>query len=279
MSDSILELKDLEYHYPSASPCLKGIDLTVRRGKNLAVLGANGAGKTTLLLQFNGTLRPSRGTILLEGEAVDYSRQGLLKWRQKVGLVFQNPDDQLFAGTVLQDVSFGPRNLGLPIGEIQKRVGTALAALGIGNVSDRPTHMLSFGQKKRVALAGAIAMQPSILILDEPTAGLDPRGAEQFLSILGELKASGVTLILSTHDIDLAYEWADEVLILGEGAIVGLGQPGELLRDKGLLATSSLTMPWVLELSQALQKRKLLGDEMPRSRDDLLAQLKMERES
>lgn len=171
---TLLEAYGLTYDYPGGVQALSGLDLSVERGRRLAILGPNGAGKTTLLLHLNGTLRPTSGRVLLDGVVAGYCRADLTVWRRRVGLVLQDADDQLFAASVAEDVSFGPLNLGLSDEEARQRVDEALAALRIADLADRPTHMLSFGQKKRAAIAGAVAMRPEILLLDEPTAGTRP---------------------------------------------------------------------------------------------------------
>lgn len=270
---AILEARGLCYHYAGGVPGLSGLDLAVTAHQRLALLGANGAGKTTVLLHLNGTLRPDRGELWLRGARGDYSRAGLLAWRQQVGIVFQNPEDQLFAGTVYQDVSFGPLNLGLPASDVRARVDAALAALEITDLHDRPTHMLSFGQKKRVAIAGAIAMHPSVLILDEPTAGLDPDGTAQLLHALHVLHQAGTTIVLATHDMDLAYEWADTVAVLGGGRTLGQGAPDAVLGDRELLAACRLRMPFLLELARGLAAAGVPVAPMPRTREALLATL------
>ncbi len=273
MADVILEARGVAYRYPGGAQALRGIDLAVPRGIRLAVLGANGAGKSTLLLHLNGTLRPERGAIILDGQPVEYSRRGLLRWRRQVGLVFQDPDDQLFSATVYQDVSFGPLNLGLPEPEVRERVEEALQALEIAHLRDRPTHLLSFGQKKRAAIAGIVAMRPGVLILDEPAAGLDPDGAEQLLALLERLHRAGTTLIVATHDMDLAYGWADEVVVLHEGAVLRHGRPEVVLRDGAALICARLRMPWVLEIGVRLLEMGWIADgfRLPRKRSELLA--------
>jgi cobalt/nickel transport system ATP-binding protein len=258
MVDTILEVKDLRYSYSGASElcqrcgghraaAIDGLDLTIERGQRLALLGANGAGKSTLLQLLNGTLRPTSGTILLDGLATDYTRKGLLRWRQKVGLVFQNPDDQLFAATVYQDVSYGPLNLDLPESEVRCRTDEALSLLGIANLADSPVHMLSGGQRKRAAIAGIMAMRPEVLILDEPTAGLDALGSAQFLVFLDQLSARGTTVVLAVHDTDLALAWADEVAVLIHGRVARQGAPQEILLDQEFLTAAHLRMPLVLD--------------------------------
>ena len=224
MTPAILSARDLVFSYGDVAG-LDRLSLEVSEGRRLAIVGANGAGKTTLLLHLNGTNRPAAGAVLLRGEPVTYDRAGLTALRTAVGLVFQNPDDQLFAGTVYQDVSFGPLNIGLSEDVTRSRVEDALEALEIAHLRDRPTHMLSYGQKKRAAIAGAVAMRPEVLILDEPMAGLDPSGSWHLMGLLTRLHEAGTTLVVATHDMSLAYEWADEVAVLRDGRIVAHGEP------------------------------------------------------
>ena len=246
--------------------------MKVPRHARLALLGANGAGKTTLLLQLNGMLRPTRGTVLVEGRPADYSRKSILRWRQKVGLVFQEPDDQLFAASVQQDVSFGPLNLGLSEAEVRQRVEEALAAMGIADLAEAATHMLSSGQKKRAAIAGVLAMKPEVLILDEPSAGLDPRGVGQLLDTLESLYASGTTIVISTHDVDLAYGWADEIAILTDGRMFAQGPPADVMQDEAGMQSAHLRVPWVLAFAKRLEANGYLIDpsRMPRTFEQLI---------
>ncbi|MDX2033779.1 MAG: ATP-binding cassette domain-containing protein [Blastocatellia bacterium] len=276
--DTVLEALDLHYHYDNAICALQGLALRIRRGRKLAVAGANGAGKSTLFLHLNGILKPERGEIQLEGRPVDYSRQGLLRWRQAVGLVLQNPDDQLFAPTVEQDVSFGPMNLGLDEAEVRLRVEEALCALGIEELRGRPPHQLSFGQKKRAAIAGAVAMRPRVLILDEPSAGLDPQGVESLMAALDRLHAAGATLVMATHDINLVCEWADDVAILAAGRVATQGPCEPVLTDREILNEAGLRAPLLFEIGARLRAMGILPREgaLPRSRDALLAALPAE---
>ncbi|MCE1237694.1 MAG: ATP-binding cassette domain-containing protein [Hyphomicrobiales bacterium] len=237
---SLLVAEGLTYVYPGGVPALDHVDLAVARGRRLAVLGPNGAGKTTLLLHLNGTLRPSAGRILLDGAPVAWDRAGLVAWRRRVGLVLQDADDQLFAPTVFEDVSFGPLNLGLARDEAEARVREALEALDIADLADRPTHMLSFGQKKRAAIAGAVAMRPEILLLDEPTAGLDARSARRLLATLEALEAAGATLVFTTHDVVLAHRFAHDAVLFQDGRIVGHGPARDLLRDAAAMDRAGL---------------------------------------
>lgn len=253
----MLHTFDLTYHYagselarslnPSLRPeAISALNIHIRKGARLALLGANGSGKSTFLLHLNGTLRPSRGHVRLHGEQLGYGCKELLHWRSQVALVFQDPDHQIFAGTVGQDISFGPMNMGLPLPEVRARVQAALAALELEPFVDLPPHMLSHGQRKRVALAGALAMNPELLLLDEPTAGLDPQGTAHLLRALERLGAQGMTQVLSTHDLDLALEWADEVVILREGTLLAQGEPATLLKDATLMAQAHLRVPYAL---------------------------------
>jgi cobalt/nickel transport system ATP-binding protein len=252
---------------------LAGADLSVAAGGRLALLGANGCGKTTVLRCLSGALRPQRGVVTRDGAPVSYSVRGLRRHRQAVQLVMQDPDDQLFAASVGQDVSFGPLNLGLGRAEAADRVAEALALLSIGHLRDRPTHLLSFGERKRVALAGAMAMRPAVLALDEPTAGLDPVGVEATIVALERLRAAGTTIVLSTHDVDLALRWADRVAVVVDGRITQ-GAPAELLGDGDLLGRARLEPPWLIRVAGHLAGLGLLPEgAAPRTVADLVAAL------
>ncbi len=265
-----LAARELTYRYGDVVG-VNGLSLDVSEGRRLAIVGANGAGKTTLLLHLNGTHRPLSGEVLLRGAPIAYDRQGLTALRTAVGLVFQNPDDQLFAGSVFQDVSFGPLNIGLSEAAARERVEDALDALEIAHLRDRPTHMLSYGQKKRAAIAGAVAMRPDVLILDEPMAGLDPSGSWHLMGLLTRLHETGTTLVVATHDMSLAYEWADEVAVLRAGAIVAHGKPQDVMHDPAELAHCGLRVPWVADVAQTLRACGVLPADVPppRTRDEL----------
>ncbi|MDR3373491.1 MAG: ATP-binding cassette domain-containing protein [Ancalomicrobiaceae bacterium] len=271
----VLEAIGLHYAYEGGVAALSGLDLAVERGRRLAILGPNGAGKTTLLLHLNGTLRPSTGEVRLDGLPVGYGRRHLIDWRRRVGLVLQDADDQLFAATVAEDVSFGPLNLGLGDAEARERVGEALRALDISDLADRPTHMLSFGQKKRAAIAGAVAMRPDVLLLDEPTAGLDRQGALLLLAELEKLSKAGTTLVFSTHDVDLAWSFADDVALFERGRIVAQGTSDAILTDAAALAQCGLQPPFVARIGLCLKERQAPGNgtALPRTEDQAIAAL------
>jgi cobalt transport protein ATP-binding subunit len=253
------------YRYPGGVAALDDVSLSVGRGRKLALLGANGAGKTTFLLHLNGLLRPQLGEIHLDGARMGYSRPALKAWRQRVGLVLQDPNDQLFAATVYEDVSFGPLNLGLSAAAARERIAAALAALDITDLADRPTHMLSLGQKKRVAIAGVVAMTPEFLILDEPTAGLDGDGSARLLSLLDDLHRGGTTIVIATHDTDLALEWADDAAVFCHARLERAGPAADVLADRALLARAALRCPWAVDLAELLNGDGAAADR-PRSR-------------
>ncbi|MEI6205285.1 MAG: ATP-binding cassette domain-containing protein [Desulfuromonadales bacterium] len=226
----ILELKETSFRYPDGSVGLDRCSLTILRGSRTVVLGANGSGKTTLFVHLNGILRPQTGTVLYSGAPLEYSRKGLHSLRSHVGLVFQNPDSQLFSASVREDVSFGPLNLGLDVRTVRKRVEDALQAVGMVECADKPVHNLSYGQKKRVCVAGVLAMQPEVIVLDEPMAGLDVAMQKELTAILDRLHTAGLTVLIATHDIDFAYGWSDEAIVLQKGRPLSQGNAKEVLQ-------------------------------------------------
>lgn len=230
---------------------LRGADLTVPRGQRMALLGANGSGKTTLLRTLSGAVRPDSGTVRIDGNALAHNRKGLRIHRQVVQLVAQNPDDQLFAADVFRDVSFGPLNLGLAEDEVRGRVEHALAVLAIADLADRPIHELSFGQRKRVAVAGALAMQPCVMLLDEPTAGLDPQGVDEMVAALESLIVDHTTVVIATHDVDFSLWWADSVAVLVDGR-VHHGDPVDVLSDPELIQRARLRRPLISQVAAEL---------------------------
>ena len=252
----MLEVKNLKYSYNSDYQALKGVSLKVERGQMIALLGKNGAGKSTLFLHLNGIYRPDEGQVFIDGEELKYDKKSLLKFRQKVGIVFQNPDDQIFAPTVEEDVAFGPLNLGLPMEEVQKRVVESLARVGMSGFEKTAPHHLSGGQKKRVAIAGILAMKPEVMVLDEPTAGLDPQGVVNLSKLLDELNEEGITIIISTHEVDLVPNYADKVFVLVDGKLIGEGTPKEIFAQPEILEKANLKVPIVTDLFQQLEKEQ-----------------------
>lgn len=240
-----LEIENLDYAYPDGTRALHEINLRVEQKKKTALLGTNGSGKTTLLYHLNGAIPAQEGQVRVMGRPV--TKENLRPVRKMVGLLFDSPDNQLFSTTVYGDVAFGPRNMGLSGEEVEKRVGEAICRVGIEGLAARPPYCLSLGQKKRAAIAGILAMDPEIMACDEPFSGLDPAVAGQFRDILDELKKQGRTLIYSTHDVDLAYGWADQVVVMKEGRILEAGST-ELLQDESLMREASLRLPMLAEL-------------------------------
>ncbi|MFM9371971.1 energy-coupling factor ABC transporter ATP-binding protein [Streptomyces sp. Da 82-17] len=270
MSVPLVSLRGARYAYEDGPTVLDGLDFDVTEGRALALLGRNGSGKTTLMRLLSGGLRPDAGQLSVDGAPVAYDRKGLVRLRTSVQLVVQDPDDQLFAASVAQDVSFGPLNLGLAGPEVRARVDEALAALDITGLADRPTHLLSYGQRKRAAIAGAVAMRPRVLILDEPTAGLDPDGQERLLDTLARLRAAGTTVVMATHDVDLALRWADDAALLTPAG-VRCGPAPHLLGRSELLAQAGLRLPWGVAVGSLLRAQGLTAadGEVPRTAEEL----------
>ncbi len=271
MSHLDLRARGLRFGYGDR-PVLAAADLAVAGGSRVAVLGANGSGKTTLLRCLSGSLTPSGGTVTLDDTPVRYDRAGLRAHRRTVQLVLQDPDDQLFSADVRRDVSFGPVNLELSETEVRERVAEALSLLGIADLADRPVHRLSYGQRKRVAIAGAVAMRPCVLLLDEPTSALDPAGVGELLTALTRLEANRTTVVIATHDVDLALRWADSAAVVVDGRVVQ-GEPSTVLGDRDLIARARLRLPWVLDVADRLGLPSDVTD-APRDLETLVASVR-----
>ena len=271
----IVEASELSFGYGAGRWAVHNLSVSLAPSSRVCLLGTNGAGKSTLLMLLNGTLRPCAGNITVRGRAIDYSRAGLANLRREVGIVLQDPDDQLFAATVEQDVAFGPLNSGLGAVEARACVRSILQELEIAHLADRPIHELSLGEKKRVAIAGALVLGPSILLLDEPTAGLDHDGVTALLGVLNRLHSRGASILLATHDTDLAYEWADDAWVLADGSIAASGPAVEVLTDTTALKKAGLRVPFLA--AAALECRAIWPDldrvPLPATREDLFKQL------
>ena len=249
----MIEVRNIKYAYNSDYQALKGVSLKVEKGEMVALLGKNGAGKSTLFLHLNGIYQPDEGQVFIDGEELKYDKKSLLKFRQKVGIVFQNPDDQIFAPTVEEDVAFGPLNLGLSMEEVQDRVEEALSRVGMSGFEKTAPHHLSGGQKKRVAIAGILAMKPEVMVLDEPTAGLDPQGVVDLSILLNELNDEGITIVISTHEVDLVPNYAKKVFVLVDGLLIAEGTPKEIFAKPEILEQANLKVPIVTDLFQQLE--------------------------
>lgn len=257
MTDIHLETKNLTFTYPEGTEALKNVNIQIKKGEKIAIMGPNGAGKSTLFSHFNGLTEPTSGHIEIDGEKIVYEKEELLKVRQKVGIVFQDPNDQLFAPTVKEDVAFGPMNLGLDYDEVKKRITESLEMVGMTGFEDKTPHHLSGGQQKRVAIAGIVAMRPDIMILDEPTAGLDPEGVDKVLNILDELNKEGMSIVISSHDIEMVNEFADKIFVLYHGEIIAQGDKKEIFSDKELLKKAHLKAPVTTEILYKLKENGL----------------------
>ena len=256
MTTYAIEVRDLSYAYEDGTQALDHISFGAERGRVTGILGSNGAGKSTLFLNLNGVLTPQDGQVLLEGIPVSYQRRDLPQLRRKVGLVFQDPDDQLFSADVYRDISFGAVNLGLEETEVRRRVDAAMERTGISHLRDKPTHALSYGQKKRVAIAGVLVMEPSVMILDEPTAGLDPQGVSDIMGLLAQLRSQlGITIILATHDMDIVPLYCDQVYLLSGGRMVEAGTPSDLFLHPEKLRENHLRLPRIAHLMEILADR------------------------
>lgn len=233
-----VDLEHVHYRYPDGFEALRGVDLHIGNGEKVALVGPNGAGKSTLMLQLNGTLRPVHGSVRVAGLPV--AKETIRRVRSEVGLVFQDPDDQLFSPTVFDDVAFGPLHMGMAADEVHRRVEQALAAVGMAAFAHRVPHRLSLGQRKRVALATVLSMSPSILVFDEPSAGLDPRGRRELIALLRGLDQ---TMLVSTHDMRLVAEVFPRTVVVDDGQVVADGPTDRILADADLLERHGLEAP------------------------------------
>lgn len=254
--NAMIETDGLVYAYEDGTVALDHISFRAEKGKITGLLGPNGAGKSTLFLNLNGVLEPKAGRVLIGGQEVSYDRKSILELRRRVGIVFQDPDDQLFSADVYRDISFGAVNLGLSEEEVRRRVDDAMEKTGVTHLKDKPTHALSYGQKKRVAIAGVLVMKPDVMILDEPTAGLDPMGVSDIMHLLLSLRENlGITILIATHDIDIVPLYCDYTYMLKSGKIILSGTPKELFEHPELLRENSLRLPRIAHLMEILRDR------------------------
>lgn len=268
----IVETEELSYTYEgNDSKALDKVSLKLGRGQKIAFMGGNGSGKSTFFLCLNGILKPREGRVLIDGCPVEYTRKGLLDVRQKVGIVFQEPDDQLFSASVFQEISFGILNLGVDEEKARSEVEQVIQELGITPFRDRPTHALSGGQKKLVVIADILVMHPKVLILDEPAASLDPKHRKLVRSIVEGLSEKGLTILMATHDVDYAYAWADEIVLLHEGKVLRQGTPRQVCGDEKAMEQANLELPAALRLYRRMVQKGILSpeEEPPKTIEDL----------
>ncbi len=277
MEEILLQAEDLCYSYGQGKEVLRDINITVRKGEKIVVLGSNGAGKSTCFLNLNGVYRPDSGRILYRGKEI--GKKDLNELRKNVGIVFQDADNQIIASTVFAEVSFGPMNLKLPREEVMKRVEDALGYMNLGSMRDRPPHYLSGGEKKRVSIADIIAMESEVVIFDEPTASLDPVNVEMLEGVLDKMNEMGKTLLISTHDVDFAYRFADRAVIFAGGRIIADGPIREVFEDDEVLNQANLKRPVLLEVYNSLVSHHILevGGAPPRDAGELEMLLKTQK--
>lgn len=251
----MIKTESLSFSYDGCTQALSEINLELRDGEFLALLGGNGCGKTTLLKHLNGLLKPSSGKVFLESKELRLFKDEEIF--RRVGMVFQDPNDQLFGATVGQDVAFGAVNLGLKPDEVTQRTAEALRMVGASDLSEKAIHTLSFGQKRRVAIAGVLAMEPEAILLDEPTSGLDPRGVSLIMRLLRRLnKERGIAMIMATHDVELVPLFSDRVAIMSKGRIITEGTPGKVFARTDMIREVELRLPRVGHLIEILQKKE-----------------------
>ena len=258
MGYPILKVENLYYVYGNGKSALEDVSVEVYEGEKIAVMGSNGSGKSTFFLNMNGVFKPEHGKIIYRGAVVN--KKNLKELRKSIGIVFQDADNQIIASTVRAEVGFGPMNLKLPKEEVLERVEEALAYMNISDFKDRPPHYLSGGEKKRVTIADIIAMKPEIIIFDEPTAALDPINALMLEEVLAKLTSEGKTMLISTHDVDFAYRWAERVLVFSQGKIIADGPPLEIFQNRLILKQANLKQPTMLEIYESLVAKHLLED-------------------
>lgn len=272
--DYSLAFEDVVFHYPdTVEPALRGLTAAIPRGCKTALLGHNGSGKSTLFLHAVGLLRPQTGTVRQAGLPVSYAKKELAALRRRVGLVFQDPEQQLILSTPLEDISFGLRGTGMPEAEIAARCAAVLELLNLTALKDKPIHQLSLGQKKRTALAGVIAMEPELILLDEPTSYLDPLSEAQLLDGLDSIHRKGTTVVMATHDMNLAYRWADWIIVLDQGVCRAAGAPEAIFAGGELLQAMGLALPLLAELWHSLPPRVTAGHAAPRNAEEFKAVL------
>lgn len=266
--DVILKAEDVYFSYEDDdSHALNGLSMEIKRGEKIAIMGANGSGKSTFFLCCTGVLWPQKGKMYLEGKEIRYDKKSLLELRSKVGIVFQDPDNQLFSASVYQEISFGILNLGVPEEKAREEVERVIADLEITPFRHKPTHALSGGQKKQVSIADILVMHPDIIILDEPVAALDPRHTMMVNHMVDQMTENGITVLMATHDVNYAYEWADEIMLFHEGKVLMRGTPAEVFENRAVLEQTNLKPPVVLELFESLQEKGILNTSLPFPKD------------
>lgn len=248
----MIKTKGIDYTYEDGTTALKNININIDMHRIIGIVGSNGSGKTTLFLNLMGLLKPSRGKIFLDDKEMKYSRKALIETRKKIGIVFQDPDKQIFYSKVYDDVAFGPRNLNIDEKEVNRRVENSLESVSMVEFKEKPVHLLSHGQKKRVAIAGTLAMDNEVILFDEPTAGLDPVSTDQIVNIIKDLSLKEKKIVISSHDMDMIYELCDYIYVMAEGEIIGEGIPQEIFLEENIINRAKLKEPWMVKIHKGL---------------------------
>ena len=256
--NTILECKNLYFSYSdNDNYALKNVNISIKQGQKIALMGANGSGKSTFFRCCAGILKPCKGNLFFHNEKIKYDRKNLLNLRSKIGIVFQEPDNQLFCASVYEEISFGVLNLGFSEDETCLKVDNIIKTLNIQSFCEKPTHALSGGQKKQVAIADILVMSPEIIIFDEPAAALDPKHIKIVREIIDKLTENGLTVIMSTHDVDYAYEWADEIILFDNGEVIMQAKPIDIFTNNTVLDKTNLEKPTVIKLFESINDNKI----------------------
>jgi cobalt/nickel transport system ATP-binding protein len=249
----MLKMNNVTYEYDKDNIALKNINIDLSKGSMVGIIGANGSGKSTLFMNFAGILKPTYGEVLYKDKQLKYDKKSLYELRKDVGIVFQDPDKQIFYSNVYDDIAFALRNIGLDEETIKIRVNNALLGVDGFEFKDKPVHFLSYGQKKRVAIASVLAMQNNIILFDEPTAGLDPISTKSIVNILKDIYNNGRKVVISSHDMDLIYEICDYVYVLNRGSILGEGNIDEIFLKDDILKQAGLSQPWLVKIHKNMK--------------------------
>jgi len=272
MSESLINIKNVSFTYPNGDVALDTINFEIPKGKKIALLGGNGAGKSTLMLLLNGILKPTAGILDYEGENYKYSKKALRNLRSNIGLLFPESDYQLIAPTVYEEISFGLLNLFSDEEIVRQKVEKAIQDFSLQDIINKSPHQLSTGQKKRVCLAAILAMEPELLICDEPTSNLDPVYSKKIFKYLDALNQKGKSILIATHDVNHAYSWADYVIIMNKGQILTSGKPQDIFREKKLLEKANLSQPILIDILKSLDFN-FKNKEIPKTIDELKVHL------
>ena len=275
-TEYVIRAENVDYTYEGSKiKALDHLSLNIRKGKKVAVMGGNGCGKSTFFLCLNGIRRPESGRIFIDGKPIEYTKKGLLDVRRKVGIVFQNPDEQLFSASVYEEISFGILNMGADEETAEKAVRQIIEELGLAAFQEEPTHALSGGQKKQVAIADILVMHPEVMILDEPAAALDMKHTKKVNEMIERLTEKGITVLIATHDIEYACGWADEIVLMHEGKVIRHAETMEICQDEEALKEAELEIPTVIRMYRKLTEKKILSDkeEPPRTWEELESRL------